>query len=399
MQKKRCFEGMGFNTLAAHVGKRVETERSIVPSAPPIYQSSVFVVDSLEDLGKGEAEGPSYIYSRHLNPNHTLLEEAVAAMEKGEGAVTFSSGMGAITASILAVCRAGDRVVASRDIYGGTYSLLMKRLSRVGIRTELVSTGDTEQIRAALEKGARVLYIETITNPLLRVADIEGITRLAHEHGAVVMVDNTFATPYLVNPLTLGADVVIHSATKYLAGHSQATGGVVVGRREFIDALRPVAIDLGAALSPFDAWLILMGLRTLGVRVERQSGNAMALARFLEAHPKVRKVNYPGLESHPDHRLASSLLERGFGGMMSFEVEGELEGAAKVIDSLRLVKLVPSLAGVSTTVSHPALTSHKALPEEERAKAGIGDGLIRVSCGIEDFEDIRADFEQALESL
>lgn len=398
MQSKD-FERLGFNTLVTHVAKKVDRARDIVSSAPPIYQSSVFVVDSLEDLGRTEAEGPSYIYSRHLNPNHTLLEEAVAAMENGEGAVTFSSGMGAIAAAILTVCRAGDTVVASRDIYGGTYSLLMNRLSRVGIKTELVSTHDVDHVRALLEKGATVLYLETLTNPLLKVTDIEGLSRLAHEYEAVVIVDNTFATPYLVNPLALGADVVIHSATKYLSGHSQATGGVVVGRREFIEALRPVAIDLGASLSPFDAWLILLGSRTLGLRVERQSQNAMALARFLDAHPKVLKVNYPGLESHPDHRLASSFLAKGFGGMVSFEVEGELEGAAKVIDSLKLVKLVPSLAGVSTTVSHPAMTSHKALPREERIKAGIGDGLIRVSCGIEDFEDIRADFEQALASL
>lgn len=388
---------LDLRTRAAHSGSQTPTAVSPRPAVPPIYQTSVFVYEDLEqvdDIQEGRKEG--FLYTRYTNPNHRGFELAVADMEGGGDAMCMASGMGAISASLLALVSGGEHIVAARELYGGTYGLLVNEVSRFGVATTFVDPCDPTAVEAAFTPSTRLLYLETISNPTIRVTDIARLSSAAHRHGAQVIVDNTFASPYLVQPLKLGADLCIHSATKYISGHSTLTGGVVVGSPDLIRRIRKTAISLGATMSPFDAWLAAMGLKTLALRMERCSSNALELAEFLSRQPSVTHVNYPGLKAHSQHELACSMMPRGFGGMLSFEVKGGAEGASHVMASLKLCPIVPSLAGTSTTTSHPAKTSHRSMPADRRAELGITDGLIRVSAGIEDIGDIIADFDQAL---
>ncbi len=386
-------------TRAVHAGSKAPAS-STQPKVPPIYAASVFSfshLDLIDEVYAGESSG--YVYSRIANPGPHLLEEAVASLEQSEAALAYSSGMGAIAVSVLTEVKAGDHVVATQVLYGGTYSLFHTELPKFGIATTFVDFNDLDAVAAAIQPNTKILYVETISNPLMEVADLAKLADLAHSHGVKLYVDNTFASPVLCQPLQLGADVSIHSATKYLNGHSDVTAGIVVGHREFIKRAAGIGTTYGPTLSPFDAWLVLRGIRTIGLRMERHCANALELARYLEQHPKVTLVHYPGLESSAFKAVADRTLTGGYGGMLSFEVVGGLDGARTVIDTLQMVELVPSLAGVATTVSHPGKTSHRAIPLAEREKFGVGDGLIRVSVGIEAIDDIKADFGQALAKL
>jgi cystathionine beta-lyase/cystathionine gamma-synthase len=394
MEKKLAWE-----TRAVRAGKAASRPVTI-PTVNPIYQTSVFTFSSLEQLDEAFSGQPGgYIYSRNHNPNHTALEQALAELEGGEAAVCTASGMSAILVACLAHASAGERLLVTRDCYGGTQVQFAQDLARLGIEVQFIDFSDLEQVEQALRDGTRLVYLETISNPLMKVVDIAAISRLAHQQGALVLVDNTFASPYVCRPLELGADLVIHSLTKYINGHSDVMGGVVIGAADLIHPVQRVATSLGPTPSPFDSWLILRGIKTLALRLERHCQNALRLAAMLEQHPAVQAVHYPGLPSNPQHQLAAQQFQAGFGGMLSFEVAGGSEGAEAVIRALQLVDLVPSLAGVTTTISHPAKTSHRGLSPEQRQALGIGEGLIRVSTGLEAFADLEADFRQALDQL
>lgn len=387
----------GVATTAVHAGGRAP-ESVTLPKVPPIYAASVFSFDTLAQLDEvWEGRSKGYVYSRMRNPGIDLLEEAVNSLEGGAGAVAFASGMAAITVSLLSVLSAGDHVVAAKILYGGSYTFLHDELPRRGVTATFVDANNLDEVKAAMRPNTKVVYCETVSNPLMEVADLVALASIAHGGGAMLAVDNTFASPVLCRPLGFGADLTIHSGTKYLNGHSDVTSGVCVAKDPALCAkVRSLASMYGPVPSPFDAWLILRGIRTIDLRVRKCSKNALRLAAYLSGHPSVAAVHYPGLPSSPHHRLGLQYLRGGFGGMLSFEAKGGLEGARKVIDALEMVQLVPSLAGVATTVSHPAKTSHRGLPAAERTASGVTDGLIRVSVGIEDYADIQDDFDEAL---
>ena len=388
------------STRAVYAGTSTFESRSR-PAVTPIYTAAVFSFESLAQLDEvWEGRAPGYIYSRMRNPTVEALEAAVNDLEGGNGAVAFASGMAASTLSVLSCVSQGDHVVAAKVLYGGTYTFFRDELPKRGVSASFVDIMDLDEVRSAVRPGTRVLYCETISNPLMVVADLSALADIAHGAGAVLMVDNTFASPVLCRPMEFGADVVIHSSTKYLNGHSDVIGGVSVASSEKLAGdIRSLATLYGATPSPFDAYLTLRGLRTLDLRVKKASDNAMRLARFLKGHPRVREVYYPGLEGSSQRLLAERYLSGGFGGMLSFEVEGGLEGASRFIDSLQMVELAPSLADVSTTISHPGKTSHRSVPEADREALGVRDGLIRVSVGVEEYDDIQNDFAQALERV
>ncbi len=388
-----------WETMAARAGKGA-APLATTPTVNPIYQTSVFTFESLDQVDAAFAGQPGgYVYSRIHNPNHAVLETTLAELEGGEAAVVVASGMAAIQITCLAHLQAGDRMLVTRDCYGGTQVQFLQEFTRFGIKVDLVDFSDLEMVAKELDAGARLVYLETISNPLMKLVDIKAISKLAHDYGALVVVDNTFASPYVCQPLQLGADLVVHSLTKYINGHSDVMGGVVIGSGELLQSIRRVATNLGPTPSPFDNWLILRGVKTLALRMERHCANAQELAEMLAAHPAVLSVHYPGLTTAVDHEPALRQFCQGFGGMLSFEVTGGTEGAEEVMRALRLIDLVPSLAGVTTTVSHPAKTSHRGLSETERAALGIGDGLIRLSVGIEAVSDLKADLGQALDLL
>lgn len=384
------------DTLAVHAGAKAcpSDTRSKVS---PIFASSVWSFDSLEQIDDVyEHRASGYIYSRISNPGVEQLEQSVALLEGAEAAAAYSSGMAAIAMALIAELKAGDHVIAHQVLYGGTYALLVNEMGRFGVESSFVDFTDMAAVRAAVRPNTKVFYLETICNPLMEVIDIPAVAELAGKTGAKVYVDNTFASPVHCQPILSGADIVIHSATKYLNGHSDITGGVVAGSKAFIDQVKKVGATYGPTLSPFDAWLVLRGIKTLAVRMERHSANAMKLAEFLSAHPKVTQVHYPGLSSSKTYAVAQRLLVSGCGGMLSFAVKGGMEAARTVVGGLQLTELVPSLAGPSTTVSHPGKTSHRSIPLAERQAYGVGDDLIRVSVGIESIDDIVADFAQVL---
>ncbi|HTE83302.1 MAG TPA: PLP-dependent aspartate aminotransferase family protein [Dehalococcoidia bacterium] len=368
------------------------------PLAMSIVPSSVFEVDSLETLdavSEGRAEG--YVYTRYGNPNQAALEHLVARLEGGQVGLACASGMGAIAAALLADLRSGSRVVASTALYGPTAALLAGPLTGFGVEAVFVDIADPAAVEAALATPTAAVIVETISNPLLRIPDMRLLARSAHAAGARLIVDNTFASPYHCRPLAYGADVVVHSGTKYLGGHSDVTIGVVTGASEVIDRARAIMTSFGAPASPFDCWLTVRGIKTLALRMERSSANALAIAEYLETQPGVvAAVHYPGLKSHPQHKLAAGLLERGWGAMVSFDLRGGEPAASAFVRGLRRVRLAPSLGDVSTTISHPAKTSHRSLGEEGRRDAGIGLGLIRLSAGIEHRDDIIADLDLGL---
>lgn len=387
------------STIAVHGGDDVQAANP--PKVAPIYQSSVFVFDDLDHLARFQegSEPGTYIYTRLGNPNPAALEELVAQLEGAPEGVASASGLGAISAALLGQLSAGDHLIVTHEMYGGTYSLIFNELQRLGIRITSANFTDLDTVERAIRPETRVFYVETMSNPTLTLTDIEAVANLARRHGIKVIVDNTFASPYLIRPLSLGAHAVVHSATKFLGGHSDLTAGVVAGDKDITGPARRVMTNFGSCLSPFEAWLAVRGIRTLHLRMERHCQNAMLLAKFLHGHPNVLRVYYPGLPDFPQRELAQRLLPKGFGGMLSFDVRGGLAAANRVMGNLRLAKFAPSLAGVATTTSHPAKTSHKYLPEEERLALGITDGMIRVSVGIEEASDIIDDFRRALESI
>jgi cystathionine beta-lyase/cystathionine gamma-synthase len=375
-----------FATRAIHVGQEPEPATGAV--TVPIYQTATFAQE-----GVGQHKG--YEYARTGNPTRTALEQCVASLESGQYGLAFSSGMGA-EAAITYLLHSGDHVVAHDDLYGGTSRLFDRLLAGFGVQIDYVDATDPANVTRALRPTTRLVWLETPTNPLLRIVDIAAVVPAAHAAGALVVVDNTFASPYFQRPLELGADVVVHSATKYLGGHSDVVLGVLVTREEGLaDRLRFIQNAAGAVPGPFDCWLVLRGLKTLALRMRQHEANAQAVARFLQQHPRIVRVLYPGLESHPGHGVAARQMT-GFGGMVSAEVEGDRPAAYRVLSHTRLFTLAESLGGVESLIEHPGGMTHASVPPERRAAIGIGDGLIRLSVGIEDEADLLADLEQAL---
>lgn len=350
-------------------------------------------VDSWQAVALGTA--PGYIYARNTNPTVEAFERKLRALERAEDATSFSTGMAAISNTLFALLKPGDRVVSVKDTYGGTNQLFLHTLPHWGVSVELCDTADADAIEAAIARGCNLLYLETPTNPTLKVTPIARLAAAARRVGAVVVVDNTVATPMNQNPLALGADLVVHSATKFLGGHADAMGGALCGRRDLVRAAYHHREINGATLDPMSAYLLLRGMKTLALRIERQNASAMTIARWLERHPQVAQVHYPGLESHPQHQVAADQM-RGFGGMLSFALQGGFDDVKRVLPKLRLMHRAANLGGVETVGGPPATTSHVECTPEERAAMGIPEGLIRYSVGIECVDDLIADLSQAL---
>jgi len=383
----------GFTTTAIHGGAMPDTHKAV---APPIYQTATFYYDTAEEGARlGREVPPGYVYTRWANPTTRLLEERVALLEGAEESLATASGMGAVSCAVLTAVRPGEHAIAPAAIYQASYQLFAEILPAYGIETTVLADPSVEAYERALRPNTSLLYIETPTNPTLGITDIERVAALARAHGAVTIADNTWATPYNQTPLALGVDAVVHSATKYLGGHHDVTAGIIAGSREFVARAKRQVRILGTTIDPFGAWLVIRGLTTLALRVERQNATAQRLAGFLAAHPKVSRVHYPGLPSHPGHETARRQM-RGFGGMLSFEVKGGYEPGVRAFEALRVCTRATSLGGISTLVSHPASISSVQMPEAVREAAGIAEGLIRVSVGIEDPDDVLEDFEQAL---
>jgi cystathionine beta-lyase/cystathionine gamma-synthase len=365
----------------------------------PIYQTSTFYFPTDDPVTwEGKVPEGSYIYSRYGNPTVSAVEAKVASLENAKAAVAFSSGMAAISTTILSLLKKGDRLVTIEDLYGGTFNLMRSELPRFGVDVQMVSTTDSKEMKHALEAGANLVYLESPTNPLLKLVDIGTAVELAHSAGAKVMIDSTFATPINQNPIDLGVDVVVHSATKYLNGHSDLIAGVVVGGKEDMKRVYDKRIVYGGSLDPMGAFLLMRGTKTLDVRMERHNSNGLSVARFLERHENVKRVHYPGLPSHPQHELAERQM-RGFGGMVSFEVAGGRHEAEKLLKSLQMIKRATSLGGVDSLVSMPLNSSHSLLTPEERSRLGIKDSLVRLSVGIEDEQDIIDDLNRGLSQI
>ena len=362
---------------------------------PVVHSVSFGYEDVQEWLNVGQGKASGHIYSRNTNPTVQAFEEKVARLEGAEAATGFASGMAAISNTLFTFLSPGDRVVSIKDSYGGTTKLFTEFLPRFQIEVTLCDTTDHRTIKNAVAEGCRMLYLESPTNPTLKVVDIAGLTQKAHEKGALVVVDNTFATPILQNPLKLGADLVLHSATKYLGGHADALGGVVCGPSDLIAQIYHFREINGAALDPMAAYLLLRGIKTLHLRVHRQSENALKIARHLEAHEKIEQVFYPGLESHPQHKIAGIQMA-AFGGILSFSIKGGFEAVCRVLPRLNYAHRAANLGAVETIAGPPATTSHVECTTEERAAMGIPENLVRYSVGIEDADDLIADLDQAL---
>ncbi|HTI43026.1 MAG TPA: PLP-dependent aspartate aminotransferase family protein [Vicinamibacterales bacterium] len=374
-----------FSTICIHAGQVPDPATGAIIT--PIYQTSTYVQDAL-----GKHKG--YEYARTQNPTRAALEANVAAMEKGRAAFAFASGMAA-EGAIMTLLQAGDHVVVTDNTYGGTYRLFERVLRKYQLDFSYVDSSNTDDIAAAIRPNTKLLFLETPTNPTLRLTDLAAACDVAHKRGVAVAVDNTFASPYVQRPIEFGADLVVHSTTKFLNGHSDSVGGVVIATRDdHIEWLRFVQNAEGAIIGPMDAWLVLRGTKTLPIRMERHNANAMVLAEYLASHAKVRKVNYPGLSLHPQHALAKKQM-RGFGGLISFAL-GSLDNARTLLNNVRLMALAESLGGVETLISHPATMTHASVPAELRQRIGVTDDLVRVSVGIEDVDDLKEDLEQAL---
>ena len=377
-----------FSTICIHAGQ--EPDPSTGAIIIPIYQTSTYVQDGL-----GRHKG--YEYARTQNPTRAALEANIAAIEKGKAAFAFASGMAA-EGAVMTLLQSGDHVVVTDNTYGGTYRLFERVLRKYQLDFSYVDSSNLEEIERAIRPATKMLFLESPTNPTLRLTDLRGASEIAHAHGVIVVVDNTFASPYVQRPIEFGADLVVHSTTKFLNGHSDSVGGIVVAvKDEHIEWLKFVQNAEGAILGPMDAWLVLRGTKTLPIRMERHNANAMALAEFLAAHPKVRRVHYPGLPSHPQHALARQQM-CGFGGLISLEL-GSLDKARTLLEGVRLMALAESLGGVETLISHPATMTHASVPAERRQAIGVTDDLVRISVGIEDIEDLRDDLAQALDHL
>jgi len=363
------------------------------PLTTPIYQTSTFEVTDCDQQVR--ATSTDMFYTRYGNPTHTVAEKAIAELEGTDAALLFASGMNAITTSILALLKSGDHIVAQRDIYGGATKFLSQWLPRLGVEATLVDTIEYDQHARAIQPNTKLLYLESPTNPTLRVVDLKKVAALARQHNLITFIDSTFATPINQRPADFGIDLVMHSGTKYFAGHSDLICGIVAGRGDLIETIHSTRTTLGGNMDPHAAWLLLRGIKTLAVRVQRQNDNALRVAQFLAQHPKVRRVHYPFLEGHPQRALAMEQMHGG-GGVLSFEVEGNGEAAKRLSEALRLFTLAPSLGGTDSLVTIPVLTSHGMISAEQRAKMGVTEQLIRLSVGIENAGDLIADLEQAL---
>ncbi len=378
---------MRFSTKCIHAG--IDPDPSTGSIMTPVHLTSTYVQQEL-GVNKG------FEYSRVSNPTRSVLEANVAALEGGREGLAFASGMAAISA-VFMLLKPGDHILLSKNIYGGVYRLGKLVLEDFGLEFEFIDTTDLALVRRAIRPNTRMLYVETPTNPTMEITDLAGIAKIGRAHRVTTVVDNTFASPHLQSPLQFGIDISVHSATKYLNGHSDMIGGIIVlNDLQLIERLRFLQKSVGAIMGPFDAWLCLRGIKTLPVRMERHCENAIAIARFLQRHPGVVHVNYPGLPTHPQHTLARRQM-RGYGGMISFDL-GSLRAAKRLLKRVRLCALAESLGGVETLISHPATMTHASVPAEERRRIGVTDGLVRISVGIEDVQDIIEDLRQAFES-
>lgn len=389
----------GFGTVSIHGGSCKNPYGTL---AVPIFQTSTFVFDSAEQGGKRFAlEEPGYIYSRLGNPTTTVLEDKIAQLEHGEAAVATSSGMGAISSVMWTILKAGDHIISDKTLYGCTFAFFNHGLSRFGIEVSFVDTADAEAVKKAMKANTRAVYLETPANPNLKIVNIKAIAEVAHTNpNTLVIVDNTFSTPYCQRPIELGADIVVHSATKYLNGHGDVIAGIVISRKDLIDQIRLVGIKdmTGSVLGPMEAYLIIRGMKTLEVRMKKHCENAIKVAEYLEAHDKVAEVYFPGLKSHPGHDIAAKQMD-AFGGIMSFELKGGFEAGKILLNNLKLCSLAVSLGDTETLIQHPASMTHSPYTKEERMEAGITDGLVRLSVGLENIEDIIADLEYGLSKI
>lgn len=389
-------EGVSVDTLAVRAGQ-IRTEQ--LEHSDAIFPTSSFVYGSAaQAAARFGGDEPGNIYSRFTNPTVQAFETRIAAMEGGERAVATASGMAAILSTCMALLQGGDHVVCSRGVFGTTNVLFQKYLARFGVETTFVGLTDLEEWAAAIRPETRMLFLETPSNPLCEVADLEALADLSHRNDALFVVDNCFCTPVLQRPFELGADIVIHSATKYLDGQGRCIGGVVIGPDKLMEEVYGFLRSAGPTLSPFNAWVFLKGLETLPIRMRAHCASALELARWLEQHPAVEKVFYAGLESHPQHDLAAR-QQKGFGGVVSFQVKGEREAAWQVIDATQIVSITANLGDVKTTITHPATTTHGRLSPEDKERAGITENLIRVSVGLEDIDDLKADLSRGLDAL
>ena len=395
MEIKKC----GLGTTAIHAGTLKNLYGTL---AMPIYQTSTFIFDSAEQGGRRFAlEEAGYIYTRLGNPTTTVLEDKIAALEEGEAAVATSSGMGAISSTLWTVLKAGDHIVTDKTLYGCTFALMCHGLTRFGIDVTFVDTSNLDEVKNAMKENTRVVYLETPANPNLKIVDIEALAKIAHTNpNTLVIVDNTFATPYMQKPLTLGADVVVHSVTKYINGHGDVIAGLVITNKALADQIRFVGLKdmTGAVLGPQDAYYIIRGMKTFEIRMERHCKNARKVVEFLNNHPKIERVYYPGLETHPGYEIAKKQM-KDFGAMISFELKGGFEAGKTLLNSLKLCSLAVSLGDTETLIQHPASMTHSPYTKDEREAAGITDGLVRLSVGLENVEDIIADLEHGLEKI
>ena len=374
--------------MCIHAGQEPDPTTGAIVT--PIYQTSTYVQDGL-----GKHKG--YEYARTKNPTRSAMEANIAAIESGTAGFGFASGMAAIGA-IMTLLKAGDHVIVTENTYGGTYRFFEQVLRKNQLHFSYVNTSNIETIQKAMQSNTRLLFLETPTNPTLKLTDIQAACKTAHSHDVAVVVDNTFASPYVQRPLELGADLVMHSTTKFLNGHSDSIGGVVIAtRQDHIEWLEFVQNAEGAIIGPMDAWLVLRGVKTLPVRMERHNANGLAIAEMLAVHPKIQEVHYPGLTTHPQHRLAQQQMH-GFGGLVAFDL-GSLDHARNLLEHVRLMSLAESLGGVETLISHPATMTHASVPLAQREKIGITEGLVRLSVGIEDLDDLKADLSQALNAV
>lgn len=386
-----------FSTRAVRAGERTDPETGAVVT--PIYETSVFAFSSTQQLIDAVSEKTGRdVYTRWSNPTITAAEQKIAELEGAEDCAIFSSGMAAISTTVMSLVSSGDHIASIRDLYGGTVDLFAKLMARFGVKTSFVEATDTAEIESSIRDNTKIIFVETPTNPTLKLVDLSKVAGIAEKTGAKVLVDNTFATPYNQQPLQFGCSLTIHSATKYLAGHNDVTAGAAAGPKELIEPIKKLRRTLGGVLDPHGAWLLLRGMKTLAIRMEKHNANGQKVAEYLENHPKVERVYYPGLSAHPQHSLAKRQM-KGYGGVLSFEVKGDLNRTIRFVDSLKLALIGPSLGGAETLVTQPSTASHYFIDPEERRKAGISDSLIRLSVGIEDAEDIISDLEQAFESV
>ena len=390
-------KGKGFSTKAVHAGEKRDPFTGAVVT--PIYETSVFAFSStreLIDVMSEKAEG--YIYTRYSNPTVRTVERKMAELEGAEDVAVFSSGMAAIATTIFTLVSSGDHVVSTRDLYGGTLAFFKDVLPKFGAEVSLIEATDFDEMKSAIRKNTKVIYAETPTNPTLKLVDVSKVAKLGKKRGITVVVDSTFASPYNMKPIKFGVDIVVHSATKYLGGHNDVTAGVVGGCKSFVQKLKEMRKHLGGTLDPLAAWLLLRGLKTLGLRMEKHNSNGVRVARYLEKHRKVKRVYYPGLPSHPQYSIAKRQM-KGFGGVISFEIDGNFETTMKFVDNLKLCFLAASLGGAETLATQPVTCSHYFVGAEDRKKAGITNQLVRLALGIEDPEDIIADLEQAFNKI